>query len=375
MSLVEIECGSLPKRLKKVRNASDANHSHNACNPRSQGYSSESLLNSQSSNTKPGSLDCFITCDNSYNPEESVNDKNWPLYQFRPGYLWVSDLTRQHWCEQQLHYSLTVPGLVEEKPVMTQGTNLHLERELAVHDIVDVKVTSNEDIWTIKVLNMINAIAGFMNGGSIAREVPIFGAPFEKDVFIVGLIDELRFDPKEFSIELWELKTRMRKSLPSKAQCSQHQLQIMLYKKMFDDMVKGLLKKDTIAKHLCLDFQKEFGEDIQSHASRLFLSSTNLEELMEDLFTRMQCLTCIQSIGVEYVHQDTKETIGMKREVYNETELQRLYNHYLGFWCGDRKAVGVEIEDAWKCQSCDYADICEWRRLKAEECVQKNSKT
>ena len=30
--------------------------------------------------------------------------------------------------------------------------------------------------------------------------------------------------------------------------------------------------------------------------------------------------------------------------------------------------MGVEIEDAWKCQSCEYADICEWRRRKAGEC-------
>lgn len=54
-----------------------------------------------------------------------------PLQMFRPGYLWVSDLTRQNWCEQQLYYTFTVPGFVEEKPVMTEGSNLHLERGLS----------------------------------------------------------------------------------------------------------------------------------------------------------------------------------------------------------------------------------------------------
>lgn len=131
ISVVEIECGLLPKRLKKVRNTGNANQSHNAFNQRSQGHSSESLLNSQSSDKKPGTRDCLASCDNTSNPEDrrkSFNNKDLPLHQFRPGYLWVSDLTRQHWCEQQLYYSFTEPGLVEEKPVMTEGTNLHLER-------------------------------------------------------------------------------------------------------------------------------------------------------------------------------------------------------------------------------------------------------
>lgn len=51
-----------------------------------------------------------------------------PLERFRPGYLWVSDLTRQNWCEQQLYYTFTVPTVVEENPVMTEGSSLHLAR-------------------------------------------------------------------------------------------------------------------------------------------------------------------------------------------------------------------------------------------------------
>ena len=62
--------------------------------------------------------------------EESKDDDQClsPLERFRPGYLWVTDLTRQNWCEQQLYYSFTIPTIAEENPVMRAGTDYHLER-------------------------------------------------------------------------------------------------------------------------------------------------------------------------------------------------------------------------------------------------------
>lgn len=244
--------------------------------------------------------------------------------------------------------------------------------ELAVHDVVNVKVTSSEDIWAIKVLNMINAIQVFLNGGKVAREVPIFGAPFDEDVFIVGLIDELRFDPDFFSIELWELKTRQRKSMPSKAQKAQHRLQVFMYQKLFDDLVKGLVRKETVVKHLRLSLTEEFGDDVKGQIEYYGFSCKTLDALMTELFTRMQSVTCIQGLGIEYVHQDSKETIGIEMENYNEEELCLAYKNYLKFWRGERKCEGVDIEEAWKCQYCDFADICDWRKQKAEEYSKKS---
>ena len=77
-------------------------------------------------------VDCNPVADkhakNHDEQPKSTCDNRVPLERFRPGYLWVSDLTRQHWCEQQMWYSLTLPVIVEENPVMTEGSNLHLAR-------------------------------------------------------------------------------------------------------------------------------------------------------------------------------------------------------------------------------------------------------
>ena len=62
----------------------------------------------------------------------------------------------------------------------------------------------------------------------VAREVPIFGDPFGTGDLFFGIIDELRFDPEKYSLDLVELKTRKLKRMPGKAQKKQHLLQVGL---------------------------------------------------------------------------------------------------------------------------------------------------
>ena len=245
--------------------------------------------------------------------------------------------------------------------------------ELAVHDVVKVKVESSEDIWAIKVLNLISSVQGFLNGVTLAREIPIFGTPFGEDIFIVGLIDELRFDPQTYTIDLQELKTRKFKSPPSRSQQGQHRLQVMLYKKLFDDLVKGQVSKQTVAKHLKLNLTKEFGEDVLKQIDGNLLTCKNLNDLMDELFQKIQCLTCISQIGIEYVHQESKQTICHHSLEYSDSELECIVKDYFLFWRGVRGSKGVDIEDAWKCQMCDFASVCEWRQRKAEEYSTKNT--
>ena len=75
---------------------------------------------------------------------------------------------------------------------------------------VDVVVTSNEDILALKAVNLIGSMESFLAGVPVKREIPIFGAPFE-DVFMIGLIDEIRCEPDTFDLDLVELKTRKSK--------------------------------------------------------------------------------------------------------------------------------------------------------------------
>lgn len=126
-----VECESRPKRIKKadVVEKTPEERSHKTSNNGGTDIPEQYVTNSNSD------LQTKISVEpagaSASGDESSVDSfrKTWsPLQRFRPGYLWVSDLTRQSWCEQQLYYSFTVPTLVEQNPVITEGTNLHLER-------------------------------------------------------------------------------------------------------------------------------------------------------------------------------------------------------------------------------------------------------
>ena len=236
-----------------------------------------------------------------------------------------------------------------------------------------VKIISDEDIFAVKVMNFVGAIDSFLAGTPVRREIPIFGAPFDEDVFLVGMIDEIRCDPETFVFDILELKTRTTKSVPSKAQKETHAIQVMIYKKLFDDLVKGKTDKAMLQRHLGVEMNKEFGEGVLQHLKLQGLKANNLDMLLDYTYDRLKCVPCISQLLIEYCFQQDKSTIAIQDIVYDEDWIQKNFKYFVSYWKGNRDVVGVEIEDAWKCQRCDFADVCEWRERKAKECVKKNS--
>ncbi|XP_070571697.1 exonuclease V-like [Ptychodera flava] len=297
-----------------------------------------------------------------------------PLWKFKWGRLCVTDITAQHWCEQQLLYTFTIPTVPVENIPMTVGSSMHLARELEVHDVVPVSVSSKEDAWAIKLLNMIDGVSGISFGVPCIREMPIFGEPYGKGIFVVGVIDELRYSEKgEF--QLCEFKSRASsRTLPRKAQRKNHALQVMIYKQLFDELVKGLLKKETILRHVKLKDNKLLSEEVLMHLRKSGITSKTFGELLDIALLKFQFsdLPCIDSLIIEYSFQGDCKSFASDKVGFDADWLNSRLDHYFSFWRGDREVEGVDIEDAWKCHSCDFSDICEWKKEKEQECLTKN---
>ncbi|XP_072445924.1 exonuclease V isoform X3 [Chiloscyllium punctatum] len=265
-------------------------------------------------------------------------DERIPLERFGRKYLNVTDLSRQAWCEQQVVYGLELPHieqLREEVPVVKAGSCLHLAR------------------------------------GERVRELPVFGEL--EGIFLVGVVDELCYNSKG-ELELRELKTRGQRTYPSVAQRKSHQLQVNIYKLLFEAMIKGQLNKDTITHHLCLRTEQPFSSEILLHAQKVGFTISTFGDLLDLMLLNLRYaeIPNIDAMKIEYCYQADASLIGTKEVNFEEEWVKSELKHYYSFWRGQREAKGVDIEEAWKCRSCDFADICEWRQSKAEEATQKN---
>ncbi|XP_042212910.1 exonuclease V-like isoform X2 [Homarus americanus] len=245
-----------------------------------------------------------------------------PLESLRGGYLWVSDISSQIWCEQQLEYRLSLPPdvIIPEPKAVTKGSELHLARELEVQDYVNIKVTSSEDIFAVK--------------------------------------------------------TRRYQRPPGKAQKIAHDAQVMLYKHLFDNLVRGFIPCHSLRVALKLDLDRTLGESVTKHICSSLTTllskdkkedSWNLSQLLDELRNAAESLPFINQLFIDYVWQESQQTFLMEEVKYDGVWLENQMAKYLKYWKGERECQGVDVEDAWKCHSCDFQDGCKWIAKKTRE--------
>lgn len=293
--------------------------------------------------------------------------------------LTVTDLVKQSWCEQNLEYDITMPeGIEVIEPVqVTIGQSIHKARELEIQVAVPIKIETREDAFAVKIINLFNSIYSFLNAQvKICREVPIFGVPFGSNIYISGIIDELRFDPEMYTITLVELKTRMSPRKPSQSQIKGHKIQVMLYQLLFNSMIRNELHKSEIAFHLRLDLSQEFSQEVAEQARLLSdpfsACPTNLDQLLDKLFQAMQAVPLVGETLVEYRYQNDNSLIDFMEVKYDDKWLEKILIHQFKYWKSERETEGVEVEETWKCNFCTYLDICAWRTKKNEELLKRN---
>ncbi|XP_047416913.1 exonuclease V [Sciurus carolinensis] len=301
---------------------------------------------------------------------KSVSLQNWkrgldvssPMERFHLKYLYVTDLSTQNWCELQMAYEKELPGFStpEKAAVLDTGASIHLARELELHDLVTVPITTKEDSWAVKFLNILSMIPTLQSEGCI-REFPVFGEV--EGVFLVGVIDELHYTAKG-ELELTELKTRRRPMLPLEAQKKKDCFQVRLYKFIFDAMVQGKVTPESLIHHTKLCPDKPLGPSVLRHAQQGGFSVKTLGDLMELVFLSLTLsdLPVIDILKIEYIHQETATVLGTEIVAFEEKEMRDKVQHYMAYWMGHREPQGVDVEEAWKCRTCNYADICEWRK-------------
>lgn len=245
--------------------------------------------------------------------------------------------------------------------------------EMELYDLVEIKIESKEDKWAAILMDCLIKKAS-LDAHLTVREFPVLGEPFDLGVLVHGIIDELHFNEMG-QLELIELKTRGGIScLPSEAQQKRTFLQAMLYSVMFNDLLSGKLDVAGVLARLQLNGDAILSKDIKDFAEEHRIQCDTLFQVVDLALKRFQSSNTpqISTIVVEYFSQDKNKVINRLRMDLDEDWTKSKLNTMLPYWTGKRETIGVEIEEAWKCQRCEFADICEWRMKKDEECRRCN---
>ncbi|CAF1250687.1 unnamed protein product [Adineta steineri] len=323
-------------------------------------------------------------------PKKTKERPNNPLFKYRRGVLSVSDLSAQIWCEQQLLYKFLYPFVlnddgeikrVDDKPHMLRGTSLHLERELEIQIKISIECKTREDSYGVRLLNMIQGINGILtwdkpNERYITREMPIFGNMYGGKLYFRGIIDEINYDPRTNQLEVVEFKTRASKTAPRPQQTYTHEVQVNIYRTLLDELIQGRVDKSLYFERYNLEPTTPLCDSVRNEYNERGFSNIDTLENAFDLLTKLafQMPTITTNGAIEYILQ-TDATWKHRKEFHrDEHHLEQLLLKSEPFWLGTREPEGVDIEDAYKCNWCDYSDICQWREEKANEFARKKQR-
>ncbi|KAF7940136.1 uncharacterized protein EAE98_000263 [Botrytis deweyae] len=207
-------------------------------------------------------------------------------------------------------------------------------------------------------------------------------------------------------VYICDVKTRGVRTLPNDAAFRPTRVQLMLYHHLLGNLATNSVDFSVLAVHYGLDTRKAFSDtfiaqvgsmnedddgiyqdaleeqdDLAPSSSQdsmsVLLAHNNLNALWSVMISEFQ-ITFPDGAGslgrvlkTEYRSRDDGEIVGIKTIPMDNEGLSSYLEEELRWWKGEREAKGVQLDEAFKCRSCDFAEECEWRLQKVVEATEK----
>lgn len=216
-------------------------------------------------------------------------------------------------------------------------------------------------------------------------------------------------------VYLTDIKTRGSRSLPTEPAFRGTAMQLMLYHRLLSLLTLNSVPADQIFARYGLDSSAAFSDTFiaqiaglefnfredaaQSDLAPFESSQDGLEELLaHNTLKKLWTLVISEfqrtlpfspaasdsqrlhggvssPIGdvlrAEFRAPGSGDIIGSKTFAFDAEALNAWIMQEMAWWCGERPARGVDIEEAYKCRICEFAEICSWRKDKVEEGLRK----
>ncbi|KAK9468693.1 exonuclease V [Lipomyces arxii] len=200
-------------------------------------------------------------------------------------------------------------------------------------------------------------------------------------------------------IRIADIKTRLHRTLPPESQSRSTYYQLLLYWRLFADLVDDKFDFERFTKDFKMDINAKLSDDFRKEVLsddftvKVFEKelrrpnaqlSFEYSYLLRNLQTLKDVWTALRlkfaefrgkintQMSVLYIYQANKKTFAGTDFTFNESDLQNKMKDSLEYWRAQRDPIGVEIEEAYKCRSCDFADRCPWRLEKIKESTERN---
>jgi exonuclease V len=317
---------------------------------------------------------------------------------------------------------------------MKQGTKVHKKLEAEVHEVVPVDVQTKEDRWGLRMWNVIQGLRTLRATG-LTRELEIWGvidghvvngvidevshtcpdpeleAALEKsttpanqrkitDMFSSQAANGtawLSSPHPVHKVYLTDVKTRAAKSLPKGSSLRPMQMQLMLYHRLLNELASNTVPADHLFDRYGLDSKTPFSDAFVAAIAELdgsfilepereasptplatseLAAHNSLNQLWSLMITEFQrTIPTPDAVGsvlqAEFRSQKDGSVLGNTTFAYDDAVHRAFVDDEMKWWKGERAAKGVEIEEAFKCGICEFAEGCEWRIQKLEESVAK----
>lgn len=205
-------------------------------------------------------------------------------------------------------------------------------------------------------------------------------------------------------VYICDVKTRSVRSLPAEVAFRPTKMQLMLYHNLLSLLATNSVDFSILTTRYDLDALKVFSDSFIEQVGSLndiFYDAETTSDASEEPITNWSqdmetmreynTLSALWSLMIsefqitfpdgvaslgkilkaEYRSRDTGEVLGSKTFTMDEEQLEMYIEKGMQWWKGEREAQGVEVEEAFKCRICEFAEGCEWRLNKVEEAKEK----
>lgn len=204
-------------------------------------------------------------------------------------------------------------------------------------------------------------------------------------------------------VYITDVKTRVSATVPNGPSLRPTMVQLMIYRKLLADLADGSVNASVIFERFKLKPDDHFSDSFISQLAGLELNLR--EDSTEDTYAPVESIedavdellahnslnqlwqlmvrefqrTFTHGVGsisrvlrAEFRSQKDGGVLGARAFAYDDQALRSYLADEMKWWRGEREAQGVDVAEAFKCRSCEFAESCSWRIAKFDEATRNS---